>query len=356
MKTKKLLLLVGSVCLALVLVVPFVGACAVPTAPAPTAPAITAPTAEVLKWRMTVISARGKSEWLGFRFMADAIEEMSGGRIEIEVYGGAELMPSKEVYGGVSEGVIDLATDDGGYGVDRTGGVSGFTTCLPYISKTIKDIHVFLYETGAFELIQEVYMRDNVYYIRGGSTSPAQLLTNFPVYSVDDLEGRTLRAIGTMAEVMAEAEMAVTYFPPKEIYGALERGLIESVIYAGLAAEYERGFHEVTKYISRPALGYGGGQQIMNLDTWEALPDDLKAIVKTGVLEAEIYLTTKRGYTELQYESDMVKNWGHTVTTMAPEDVAIMAQHTLTVFEKYAKMSPDATQLYQMLIEFVEMM
>ena len=44
----------------------------------------------------------------GAQFLADKIQELSGGRIKVTVYGAGELVPAFEIFDAVSNGVAEL--------------------------------------------------------------------------------------------------------------------------------------------------------------------------------------------------------------------------------------------------------
>lgn len=139
MKNKRLIMLLGSICLVLMVVaLPFVSSCATPApapspipAPAPSpapAPAITptpapapapapslapAPTAQpakVYKLKFTSgLPIAGKATWYVQAFR-DRVNERAKGEIEIRVLGGPEVITSKEQAEAIRTGVIDIGT------------------------------------------------------------------------------------------------------------------------------------------------------------------------------------------------------------------------------------------------------
>jgi len=73
----------------------------------------------------------------------------------------------------------------------------------------------------------------------------------------------------------------VLTIPGAEVYTALSTGLVEAADWSSPGANYRLGFHEVAPYYSRPGDYHVGGNQelIIKIDTWNELPDDLKAIL-----------------------------------------------------------------------------
>ena len=65
-----------------------------------------------------------------------------------------------------------------------------------------------------------------------------------PVESVADLKGIKVRATGMVGKMLAAAGAAVAFFPGPEIYGALEKGIVDAAVYGPL-------FHAIRNGVPR---------------------------------------------------------------------------------------------------------
>ena len=119
MRRKKVSILIGVICLALIVaVMPFVGACAEEAPPAPTptptpaptpTPTPPAPPEEV--WELT-----GQSAWsAGMKMMnsvhihhIDLIDKFTGGRVKMDLHFAPELVGAMELLGTVKDGGLDF--------------------------------------------------------------------------------------------------------------------------------------------------------------------------------------------------------------------------------------------------------
>ena len=72
---------------------------------------------EPLHWKMVTTWPKNfPGLGTGAEFLAQAIGEMSGGRLQVQVYGAGELVPAFEVFDAVSQGAAQM-----GHGVPTTG-------------------------------------------------------------------------------------------------------------------------------------------------------------------------------------------------------------------------------------------
>ena len=61
------------------------------------------------KWKMVTTWPKNFSGLgTGAQYLADTIENLSGGRIKVTVYGAGELVPAFEIFDAVSSGVAEL--------------------------------------------------------------------------------------------------------------------------------------------------------------------------------------------------------------------------------------------------------
>ena len=358
MVKKKILLL----SLTLLLIVSlFAISCAAPEptpAPAPApAPAPTPtpePEAEVYEWRMPCIAPRSDHpEYQSLEYFCEIVEEASDGRIITTPYGGDELMPYNETYEAVARGVIEGHFSEGGQWTEQTNGLSAFTGFFPFTIPSAVDGYIVLDLIGAEEAVREAYAEDNLYLVHAFPVDQLQLLTNFPVTGLKSFEGKVIRALGQIAESLTEAGIRSTYIPGGELYGALERGVVDGEIYAALSSQYSRGFHEVTKYTVKPGFGYYCSEIAINLDTWNSLPDDLKAIVDAAVVATGRFNLERASERSAVNQADMIANWGHTVQYLPESDVKTLASSAIKVVDKMSEGNPEFAEMAGKLKDFL---
>ena len=108
---------------------------------------------------------------------------------------------------------------------------------------------------------------------------------------MEDFKGMKVRTPGWYMDILNRLGASVTPLPGSEIYLALERGVIDACEFSCPAVNYPMGFHEITKYVIEPGVHQPACQfdVVFNKKKFEALPNDLKAIVKICAKETQLW-------------------------------------------------------------------
>jgi TRAP-type mannitol/chloroaromatic compound transport system substrate-binding protein len=134
------------------------------------------------------------------------------------------------------------------------------------------------------------------------------------INSVEDLQGLKMRIPGFAGEVLAKLGASPTNIAPGELYTSLERGTIDALEWVGPSMDLRMGFHKIAPYYytgwHEPATEL---QFLINKDSWNKLPKDLQAILKTAMrvsaydmlvqsqdANAEAWSTIKEKYPNVQ--------------------------------------------------------
>ncbi|RLJ01630.1 MAG: hypothetical protein DRP11_04095 [Candidatus Aenigmatarchaeota archaeon] len=342
MKGKRLATVLG-ICVVLILaVLPFIVACGAPAPKeaSPPAPKEASPPApKVFKWRMAGFLPRGTPQEPAIIGLCEHVREASGERLDITYYAVNEIVPVMEMWEAVSKGVIEMAFSYGAYWPGKTL-VAAHSCGLAYTKQDVRDFHVLLDVLGLEDVIREGYAEHNIHLVKVIPCLETVMQTKFPVTKVADLKGRVIRATGMIADMLTEAGASTVFFPGPEIYGALERGVAEGVVYGPLAPQYDQGFHEVCGYLLMPPLAVEADEFIVNMDAWNSLPDDLKEILTLACVEAGRHSSALYRHASQLALKDMVENWGTVVTYMPEEERAKMAACMVKVMDRYSAEDP----------------
>lgn len=228
-----------------------------------------------------------------FKYWADRVKIMSGGRLEIEVLPAGTLVPAFEVLDAVHKQVIDGGHTAAAYwvGKNRAAALFGPTPGGPF-GFDILDYQGWLYHGGGLTLYNEFYqveLKRNVVPLPLGTVANQALgWFRAPVKSWEDLKGRKCRQTGLTAEVFSKAGMATVNMPGGEIVPAGERGVIDCGEWVGPAEDMKLGLHTVWKYFYMPSTHEPATsiELLINGDVWKKLPPDQQAIVQAATWEA----------------------------------------------------------------------
>ena len=124
----------------------------------------------------------------GCKLLARWIEEMSGGRLKIEVYGGGELIPSLECFDAVSHGAVEMASGSGYYWAGKIPAAQFFSS-VPF-GMNAQQMNAWIINGGGNQLWEEIYEPFNLIPLPGGNTGvQAGGWYNKEINSIEDYEG-----------------------------------------------------------------------------------------------------------------------------------------------------------------------
>jgi len=238
MTRKKLLMLLGSICLALMLVAM---ACAgpapttpAPTTPAPTTPAPTTPAPspekEAIKWRYQSHLQAGDMGYLTHQRFCNMVKDVTGGRFEIELYPGGQLFSSTEALESLGAGACEMAASAGGYFVGQLGPIALFETGIPGSSKNVFERYNLFYtfRDGEFiKIIRNAFAKRNVYYLGPDLSEGWCAVSTVPIKKMEDFKGLKFRVFGMEAKWYEAMGATTVLISGEELYTALATGVVD---------------------------------------------------------------------------------------------------------------------------------
>lgn len=214
---------------------------------------------------------------------AKIVGEMSGGRLNVKVYGAGELVPALQVFDAVSQGTAEMGHSGAYYWKGKTPAAQFFTS-VPF-GLTAQEINGWIYHGGGLELWQEVYAPFNVIPLAGGNTGVQMAgWFNKEVNSVSDLKGLKMRIPGLGGEVLKRAGGTPVTLPGGELFTSLQTGAIDATEWVGPYNDLAFGLYKAAKYYYYPGWHEPGSMMefTINKPAFESLPKDLQAIVRTA--------------------------------------------------------------------------
>ena len=233
------------------------------------------------KWKMVTTWPKNfPGVGTGANELAQLINDMSNGRIQVKVYGAGELVGALETFDAVSRGTAELGHGASYYwkGKVRAG---QFFTAVPF-GFTAQEMNGWLYNGGGLELWHEAYEPFGLVPMPGGNTG-VQMggWFNKRIDSVADLKGLKMRIPGLGGEVLKRAGGTPVLLPGSEIFPALQSGTIDATEWVGPYNDLAFGLNKAAKYYYYPGWHEPSSavEVLINKKALEALPKDLQTIV-----------------------------------------------------------------------------
>ena len=215
--------------------------------------------------------------------IADLVEEMSDGQMQITVYGAGEQVPAFGVFDAVSSGSHQMG-HSGGYFWKGKVPAAQFFTSVPF-GLTADEINAWVNRGGGLELWREIYEPFNIYPIPAGNTGTQMFgWFNKEIKSLEDVKGLKMRIPGIGGEVLKEAGGIPVTLPGGELFTALQTGVIDATEWVGPYNDLTFGFHQAAKYYYYPGWHEPGPmlELLINMDAWNSLPKHLQVIIETA--------------------------------------------------------------------------
>jgi TRAP-type mannitol/chloroaromatic compound transport system substrate-binding protein len=212
--------------------------------------------------------------------MAKMVDDMSGGRLKIQVFAGGELMPPFGCFDATSQGTIECFMSAPYYWAGKEPGFQWFSA-TPFGFNPNGQMAWYLFGDGV-KLWEEAYAAFSLV-PRPGPSTGVQMMGWFrkKINGIADYKGLKMRIPGLGGKIVAAAGGTVVLTPGGEIYTALERGTIDSCEWVGPHDDMKLGLHNAARYYYYPGWHEPGttGEFGFNKKAYDGLPADLKAIV-----------------------------------------------------------------------------
>ena len=233
------------------------------------------------KWKMVTTWPKNfPGLGTGANNLAKLITEMSGGRIQVKVYGAKELVPAFEVFDAVSRGTAEMGHGAAYYWKGKSEAAQ-FFAAVPF-GLTAQEMNGWLYHGGGMKLWEQVYAPFDLIPAAAGNTG-VQMggWFNKEINNLKDLKGLKMRIPGLGGEVLKRAGGTPVSLPGGEIYTSLQSGAIDATEWVGPYNDLAFGLYKVAKYYYYPGWHEPGTtlEAIINRNAFLALPKDLQSVV-----------------------------------------------------------------------------
>lgn len=309
--------------------------------------------AETITWKMQSLMPAGSSANKQFETFAQHVDQMSAGRLKIEVVPIDSIVQSDETLDAISQGILDGHFGSVGYfaGQDPAFGVLGHFLAG---YETPEQFRMFYEQGGGLEIARELYSEYNVHFVGAAFWQPEAIPSRKPLRSVDDFKDLKMRAPGGVAgQVFSAMGASVVTLPGSEVFQALSSGVVDATDYSTLGQNAQVGLYDVAKFTIYPSITSMPATDIsVNSDKWNALPDDLKAIVESAASEFASNLATAT-FLDDQAALTKIKGEGVEIINWAPEERRKLRQLAADAMKTYAEESELAKKAYDAHIAFM---
>lgn len=289
----------------------------------------------------------------GAKLFAEWIKIMSGGRMEIKVYGGGELVPALEVFEAVNSGASEMGHGASYYWAGKAKATQ-FFTAIPF-GLNSQQMYAWLLYGGGYELWRELYAGFNLVPFVGGNTGVQMAgWFNKPIESVADFKGLKMRIPGLGGKVIEELGGTAVLSAGSEIYTNLERGVIDATEWIGPYHDYLMGFHNIAKYYYAPGWHEPGAvlETIVNKRAYDKLPLDLQTIIAAASERLALWVISEFEAKNIVYFDKIINESNVEVKVFDKSVINAIKKVCYDVLDGVATSDPESKKIYDNFSQF----
>ncbi|PLA74559.1 ABC transporter substrate-binding protein [Hydrogenovibrio sp. SC-1] len=303
---------------------------------------------ETVHWKMVTTWPKNfPGLGTGANRVAELINELSGGRIEVKVFGAGELVGAFEVFDAVSRGNAQLGHAGAYYWKGKIPSAVFFSS-VPF-GLTPDEMNGWLYSGGGMALWEEAYKPFGLIPNPvGNSGTQMGGWFNKEINSLADIKGLKMRIPGLGGEVLKRAGGVPVTLPGGELFPSMQSGALDATEWVGPYNDLAFGFHKVAKYYYTPGWHEPGTTMecMINEKAFNALPADLQSIVRNAMKVANLEMLAEYTAKNQQALQTLVEK--HQVQLRHFPDIVLKKLKDLSeeVVEEEAAKDPLATKVW----------
>jgi len=224
----------------------------------------------------------------GAEFFKKRAEELTAGKVKVDVYPNSSLYKDKEEMESLQLGAVQMLAPS----LAKFGplGVKEFEVFdLPYLFDNYGELHKVTQGPIGKQLLDKLDakgIKGLAYWDNGFKV----MSSNKPIRTAADYKGQKMRI---QSSKVLEAQMRSLGVLPQvmafsEVYQALQTGVVDGTENPP-SNLYTQKMHEVQKYVSVSDHGYLGYAVITNKKFWDGLPADIRGKLEQAMKEATVY-------------------------------------------------------------------
>jgi TRAP-type mannitol/chloroaromatic compound transport system substrate-binding protein len=212
------------------------------------------------------------------------VAELSGGRLDVKMLSAGSVVPALQVVEAVSKGTLD-----GGHGLAAfwfgKNTAFGLYGAGPDFGMDGNQLLAWVEYGGGKELFAEIQATaklDVTSLLYGPVPCEPMGWFKKPIRGLADLKGLKFRTAGLAVDMFNELGMSTVQLAPADIVPAIDRGVLDGAEFASASDDRIMGFPDVAKYYLQQSYHMSNNfcEVMINKKKYDALPDDLKAVLR----------------------------------------------------------------------------
>jgi TRAP-type mannitol/chloroaromatic compound transport system substrate-binding protein len=318
---------------------------------AATATALQSPSAsaqEKLRMRIQAAVPSGAMSFEMLQRFGKRVEAMSGGRLQVQVFGAGAIVPSPRILDSVDRGVLEAGFAWPQYWAGKHPATALFsnTPIWPMAGLDEMTHFAWMYEAGGDQMYHELLQKTIGVNVVSVFVTPSgwQPLGWFkaPIQDMAHFKRLKYRSPpGLAGEIFKEAGITAVFMPGEEIIPAAERGVIDGAEWINPVEDVPFGFQQAFKHYQLASIHQfiDVGEIVINGKFWSRLTPDLQEMVRTAA-KATMMDTYTADIARNAAVLKKLREGGITVSRTPPDVHAALMQAAQRVLQQHAAKDP----------------
>ncbi len=271
-------------------------------------------------------------------YFAKRVEELSHGKIKVQVYPNAQLGGDKAVLRKMKFNAVQMAAPSFSKFTGLVPQLGLFD--LPFLFKDENHLHKVLDGKVGQKLRDMVTKKGYVALAYWDNGFKEMTDSKRPLIKPEDCKGLKFRVMSS--KVLIEQFKALgaipVVLPFSEVYSALQQGVVDGQENT-ISNIYTKKFYEVQRYMTLTNHGYLGYLVVMSKKFWNRLPNDMKKVVLQAMKEAtakERVWAKELNNDQLNKIKEYAKKTGKLeIDTLTPQQRELWVKKLRSIYPKF---------------------
>jgi len=251
--------------------------------------AMTLPTSAAdpkVNWNFAMFGPPKRPYTASIEELAKQVDSRTKGQFTISIHYNEILAPAKEMIDGLKIGAFESGAWLGYYAPGKNPALTGLD--LPFLPfPSLESVrHTFDAYMAHPALVSELARWGARYFFAPGTPPNEATGKGKPPTALADWKGLRVRAAGVLGTAMKALGAVPTSMPVPEVYGALDRGLLDSVA-TTLAGFAPYRLYEICDwYTTNLSGGTPSAVHLVTIEAWDSLPAAYRQAIADGLVSA----------------------------------------------------------------------
>ena len=214
------------------------------------------------------------------RYFAQEIERVSQGEVKVKFYWAQSLVSGKGMMEAVRDGSADVVSMCASYFRSKVPLTS--IVDVPFLNTSGQGGRECIVFNRAYvkSLFVKEFDKWNSVFLYFGYAPPYNLMGKVPIRNVKDLEGKRIRAMGSLGKLLKTFGAIPVFVSAPETFTSLDKGVID--LAAGVGDYWMDAYkvYEASKFYTVDMdMASNGNIVLINKDTYNKLPDKVKKAI-----------------------------------------------------------------------------